>query len=190
MQTCWAGIPEHTGKIPCKHLRRRVGGYQRSQPRQVRGQRALPPARRYAASKFEARCLSVSADFTRPFPICSRRGLPHRPQNDHPCPMLHVRTRVRVRARLLRARSVQLFSSVVCSDKLSSCSPLSALRLLRSRRNKWEKFLTLISQSYTEGAALDELGLTRYCCRRMLLTHVDLIEKLLNYSTTQRTVSN
>ena len=28
--------------------------------------------------------------------------------------------------------------------------------------------------------ALDELGLHRYCCRRMVLTHVDLIDKLLN----------
>lgn len=30
--------------------------------------------------------------------------------------------------------------------------------------------------------ALDKLGLKRYCCRRMVLTHIDLIEKLLRYS--------
>lgn len=32
-------------------------------------------------------------------------------------------------------------------------------------------------------AALDALKLTRYCCRRMLLTHADLIEKLLAYNS-------
>lgn len=29
--------------------------------------------------------------------------------------------------------------------------------------------------------AMDQLGLRRYCCRRMVMTHVDLIEKLLKY---------
>jgi len=48
--------------------------------------------------------------------------------------------------------------------------------------NKWEAFLDLLAEDKSEAAALDDLGLTRYCCRRMLLTHVDLIVKLLNYN--------
>ncbi|TPX61089.1 hypothetical protein PhCBS80983_g01365 [Powellomyces hirtus] len=45
--------------------------------------------------------------------------------------------------------------------------------------DKWEKYLSLVQSDYSEGEALTHLGLKRYCCRRMVLTHVDLIEKLL-----------
>ena len=45
--------------------------------------------------------------------------------------------------------------------------------------NKWVAFCDLVKGGMPEGEALDRLGMERYCCRRMLLTHVDLIDKLL-----------
>ena len=35
-----------------------------------------------------------------------------------------------------------------------------------------------LDKKIVEEKALDELGLTRYCCRRMLLSHIDLCEKI------------
>ncbi|KAF0978511.1 hypothetical protein FDP41_002331 [Naegleria fowleri] len=52
--------------------------------------------------------------------------------------------------------------------------------------NKWDKYLQLLNSEYPENDALNTLGLKRYCCRRMLLTHVELIEKLLLYNTTDK----
>lgn len=48
--------------------------------------------------------------------------------------------------------------------------------------DKWEKFISRVRNGENPGKVLDELGIKRYCCRRMLLSHVDLIEELIVYS--------
>mmetsp|Transcript_7044 Transcript_7044/g.19375 ORF Transcript_7044/g.19375 Transcript_7044/m.19375 type:complete len:87 (+) Transcript_7044:2199-2459(+) len=56
--------------------------------------------------------------------------------------------------------------------------------------NKWEVYLDLLQAEYSEGDAMDALGLSRYCCRRMIMTHVDLCEKLLAYNYLERKGGN
>jgi DNA-directed RNA polymerase subunit N (RpoN/RPB10) len=36
------------------------------------------------------------------------------------------------------------------------------------------EYLTMNTTKTAEGRALDDLGIKRMCCRRMILTHVDL----------------
>mmetsp|Transcript_69654 Transcript_69654/g.81296 ORF Transcript_69654/g.81296 Transcript_69654/m.81296 type:complete len:98 (+) Transcript_69654:25-318(+) len=48
--------------------------------------------------------------------------------------------------------------------------------------NLYEPYRALIDQDYTEAEALDALKLGRYCCRRMILSHIDLVDELIPYS--------
>ena len=47
--------------------------------------------------------------------------------------------------------------------------------------NKWTKYNDMLRTGKTSKEALDELGLKRLCCRRMLITHVNLIDMMLAY---------
>ncbi|KAK5945157.1 DNA-directed RNA polymerase II subunit L [Knufia obscura] len=50
----------------------------------------------------------------------------------------------------------------------------------------WEPYIDLLMNKVPDGEALDKVGCKRYCCRRMIMTHVDLIEKLLKYDPSER----
>jgi DNA-directed RNA polymerase subunit N (RpoN/RPB10) len=43
----------------------------------------------------------------------------------------------------------------------------------------------MLNEGKSPGEALDKLGLKRYCCRRVILGHVELIDDLLKYSQTE-----
>lgn len=47
--------------------------------------------------------------------------------------------------------------------------------------DKWEKFSRNVKNGEDPGKTLDSLGVTRYCCRRMLLSHVDMLDKILKF---------
>ena len=48
--------------------------------------------------------------------------------------------------------------------------------------NKWKSYQILLKEGKNEKEALDQLGVHRYCCRRILLTHVELLDKMLCYT--------
>ncbi len=48
--------------------------------------------------------------------------------------------------------------------------------------DKWEEYNKRVNVNKEEsGKVLDSLGVNRYCCRRMLVGNVDLIEDIINY---------
>jgi len=48
--------------------------------------------------------------------------------------------------------------------------------------NIYNTYLKLINEdNISSEEALKQLNLTRYCCRRMIISHVDLIDKILQY---------
>jgi DNA-directed RNA polymerases I, II, and III subunit RPABC5 len=55
--------------------------------------------------------------------------------------------------------------------------------------DKWESYVSKLQEGKSECEALDDLGMKRFCCRRMLLTHVNLIDKLLDYNYLEKRTS-
>jgi DNA-directed RNA polymerase subunit N len=47
--------------------------------------------------------------------------------------------------------------------------------------DKWEEFARRVKAGENVGEVLDGLGINRYCCRRMLLSHVEIIDEVLRF---------
>lgn len=47
--------------------------------------------------------------------------------------------------------------------------------------DKWEEYAKRVKAGEDAGVVLDSLGVTRYCCRRMLLSHVEIIDEILKF---------
>ena len=47
--------------------------------------------------------------------------------------------------------------------------------------DKWEEYVEKVKSGKDPAKALDELGIKRYCCRRMLISHKEIIDEVLKY---------
>ena len=54
----------------------------------------------------------------------------------------------------------------------------------------FDKFVKQKNHSGQYGTLLDQLGIKRICCRRMLLTHVEITDEICHYSSVSRVIDD
>lgn len=52
--------------------------------------------------------------------------------------------------------------------------------------DKWEEFAERVKGGEHPKEVLDNIGVTRYCCRRMLLSHIELIDEVIEFYEVRR----
>ncbi len=48
--------------------------------------------------------------------------------------------------------------------------------------DKWDEFISRVKAGEDPGKVLDDLNIKRYCCRRVFISHVNLIEEMVMYT--------
>ena len=63
---------------------------------------------------------------------------------------------------------------MICPIRCFSCGQVVA--------HKYDEYMRLVNEEKKSvGQALDMVGLHKYCCRRMLLTHTEVIDDIIKY---------
>lgn len=45
----------------------------------------------------------------------------------------------------------------------------------------WKRYKSMTKEGKTPKEAFEELGVERYCCRRMFISHVELMKEVIHY---------
>ncbi len=48
--------------------------------------------------------------------------------------------------------------------------------------DKWEEFIERTEKGENPSKVLDDLNVKRWCCRRMLISHADLVDEILPFT--------
>lgn len=59
--------------------------------------------------------------------------------------------------------------------------PIRCFTCNKEISSNYSKYVEKIKSGVSTAAALDDIGITRLCCRRMYLTNVDIADQLLNF---------
>ena len=66
-------------------------------------------------------------------------------------------------------------------DELNKMIPVRCFTCGKVISSLWEDFDKRVAELEEPDKVLDDLGVERYCCRRMLLTHIKLLDKFAPY---------
>jgi DNA-directed RNA polymerase subunit N len=56
--------------------------------------------------------------------------------------------------------------------------------------DKWEEFTRRVKTGEDAKKVLDSLGIIRYCCRRMILSHIEISDSILRFYEEKRKTNN
>jgi len=72
------------------------------------------------------------------------------------------------------AEVVQVVGNMLIPVRCWSCGKVIA--------HKYEEYQNAIAEGKDAGEVLDDLGFNRYCCRRMFVGHIDLVDEVAPFS--------
>ena len=62
------------------------------------------------------------------------------------------------------------------------CFPVRCFTCNKIIGGKWDNYECILNSGKSAKYAFEQIGIRRYCCKRMFLGHVNIIDKLIQYS--------